>query len=74
MCIRDRPREDDVGEYTSVDASVKIFLTAFLYQPCQVDMVKDAYSVKGPLELRYAQSALTTVGEVYTQTLSLIHI
>ncbi len=68
-----QPREDDVGEYTSVDASVKIFLTAFLYQPCQVDMVKDAYSVKGPLELRYAQSSLTTVGEVYTQTLKKKH-
>ena len=64
-----QPREDDVGEYTSVDVSVKVFLTAFLYQPCEVEMIDDAYSVKGPLELRYAQSSLLDAQEVYSEVL-----
>ena len=64
-----QPREDDVGEYTSVDVSVKVFLTAFLYQPCEVEMIDDAYSVKGPLELRYTQSSLLDAQEVYSEVL-----
>ena len=44
-----QPREDDVGEYTSVDVSLKVFLTAFLYQPCEVQLVSDAFSTQAPL-------------------------
>lgn len=64
-----QPREDDVGECTSVDVSIKVFVTAFLYQPCQVEMVKDAYSVRSPLELRMAQTSLLTIQEVYSEVL-----
>ena len=54
-----QPREDDVGEYTGVSVVIKVFLMAFLYKPCEVEIINDAYSVKAPLELRYAQSAFT---------------
>ncbi len=64
-----QPREDDVGEYTSVDVSIKVFITAFLYQSCEVELVDDAYSIQGPLELRYTQSSLLEVQEVYSEVL-----
>lgn len=56
-----QPREDDVGEYTGVSVVVKVFLMAFLYKPCEVEIIDDAYSVKAPLELRYAQNAFTQI-------------
>ena len=56
-----QPREDDVGEYTGVSVVAKIFIMAFLYKPCEVEIIDDAYSVKAPLELRYAQSAFTRI-------------
>ena len=56
-----QPREDDVGEYTGVSVVVKIFIMAFLYKPCEVEIIDDAYSVKAPLELRYVQSAFTQI-------------
>ncbi len=56
-----QPREDDVGEYTGVSVVVKVFLMAFLYKACEVEIINDAYSVKAPLELRYAQNAFTQV-------------
>ena len=52
-----------------MDLSLKVFLTAFLYQPCQVEMIDDAYSVQGPLELKYSQSSLLDAQEVYTEVL-----
>lgn len=55
------PKEDDVGEYTSVNILAKVFLTAFLYKPCEVEVIDDAYSVKAPLELRWAQNSFTQV-------------
>lgn len=64
-----RPREDDVGEYTSVDVTLKVFVTAFLYKACEVEFIDDAYSVRTPLELRYAQASLVAVREVYTESL-----
>lgn len=64
-----RPREDDVGEYTSVDVTLKVFVTAFLYKACEVEFIDDAYSVRIPLELRYAQASLVAVREVYTESL-----
>ena len=64
-----RPREDDVGEYTSVDVTLKVFITAFLYKACEVEFMDDAYSVRIPLELRYAQASLVAVREVYTESL-----
>lgn len=64
-----QPREDDVGEFTSADVSVKVFLTAFLYQACEVELVADAYSTQCPLELRFAQSSLLEVQEVYSEAL-----
>ena len=42
------PREDDVGEYTSVDVTLKVFVTAFLYKACEVEFIDDAYSVRTP--------------------------
>ena len=56
-----QPREDDVGEYTSISVMVKVFIMAFLYKPCEVEIINDAYSVKAPLELRYAQNAFTKI-------------
>ncbi len=56
-----QPREDDVGEYTSISVMIKVFLMAFLYKPCEVGIINDAYSVKAPLELRYAQNAFTKI-------------
>ena len=56
-----QPREDDVGEYTSISVMVKVFIMAFLYKPCEVEIINDAYSVKAPLELRYAQNAFTRI-------------
>lgn len=64
-----QPREDDVGENTGVSAVVKVFLMAFLYKPCEVEIINDAYSVKAPLDLRYAQSAFTQIHGVSTQSL-----
>lgn len=64
-----QPREDDVGEYTSVDVSLKVFLTAFLYQPCEVELVSDAFSTQAPMDLRFAQSSLLAVQEVYSEVL-----
>ncbi|WP_322173774.1 DUF3794 domain-containing protein [Acutalibacter caecimuris] len=64
-----QPREDDVGEYTSVSVVVKVFLMAFLYQTCEVEIIDDAYSVKAPLELRYAQSAFTRLHGQNTEVL-----
>ncbi len=64
-----QPREDDVGEYTSANVLAKIFLVAFLYQSCEVEMIDDAYSVKAPLEMRYSQSAFTLVQGVHSEVL-----
>ena len=64
-----QPREDDVGENSSVSVVVTVFLIAFLYKPCEVEIINDAYSVKAPLELRYAQSAFTQVHGMTSQSL-----
>ena len=64
-----QPREDDVGEYTGVSVVVKVFLMAFLYKPCEVEIINDAYSVRSPLELRYAQSVFTKLHGVSTEVL-----
>ncbi len=56
-----QPREDDVGEYTGVSVMVKVFIMAFLYKACEVEIIDDAYSVKAPLELRYSQNAFTQI-------------
>ncbi len=64
-----QPREDDVGEYTGVSVVVKVFLMAFLYRPCEVEIINDAYSVKAPLELKYAQSAFTQVHGMLSEVL-----
>lgn len=64
-----QPVEDDVGEYTAVNAVVKIFVSAFLYKPCEITAVDDAYSVCAPLELKYSQTALLQVSEIHTEVL-----
>ncbi|MCI9553564.1 MAG: DUF3794 domain-containing protein [Acutalibacter sp.] len=64
-----QPREDDVGEYTGVSVVVKVFLMAFLYKACEVEIINDAYSVKAPLELRYAQSSFTQIHGVSSEVL-----
>lgn len=63
------PREDDVGENTGVSVVIKVFLMAFLYKVCEVEVIDDAYSVDGPLELRYGQSAFTLVHGVHSEVL-----
>ena len=63
------PREDDVGEYTSVDVRVGVFLTAFLYQTCQISYLDDAYSIRAPLELRYEETPLLDVQEIHSEVL-----
>lgn len=64
-----QPKEDDVGEYTSVGVVMKLFLTAFLYKSCEVEVIDDAYSVRAPLDLRYAQTSLTRVCGVHEEVL-----
>lgn len=63
------PKEDDVGENTSVSVAAKVFLLAFLYKSCEVEIIDDAYSVDSPLELRYSQSAFTLVHGVHSEVL-----
>ena len=63
------PKEDDVGENTGVSAVVKVFLAAFLYKACEVEVVDDAFSVDAPLELRSGQSAFTLVHGVHSEVL-----
>ncbi len=64
-----QPREDDVGEYTSVGVLAKVFLVAFLYKSCEIEAVDDAYSVRMPLELRYSQTSFTQVQGIQTEVL-----
>lgn len=64
-----RPREDDVGENTSVDVSLRVFVTAFLYRPCQVQLVEDAYSLLGPVELAWESVSLTHAKRLVTESL-----
>lgn len=52
-----QPREDDMGEQTSVGVEIHGFLTAFLTKPCQVQVLDDAYSTREPLELRWQQES-----------------
>lgn len=63
------PKEDDVGENTAVSVVVKVFLLAFLYKACEVEVIDDAYSVDCPLELRYSQSAFTQIHGVHSEVL-----
>lgn len=63
------PQEDDVGENTSVSVVVKVFLAAFLYKACEVEIIDDAYSVDAPLELRSGQSAFTLVHGIHQEVL-----
>ena len=44
-----------MGEHTSVGVTVRVFLMACLYRPCQVTLLDDAYSVREPLELQWQQ-------------------
>lgn len=64
-----QPREDDVGEYTSVSVVIKVFLVAFLYKSCEVEVIDDAYSIRAPLDLRWGQGAFTQVHGVHSETL-----
>lgn len=64
-----QPKEDDVGEYTGVNVLVKVFIVAFLYKPCEVEIINDAYSVKAPLDLHYSQSAFTEVHGIFSEVL-----
>lgn len=64
-----RPVEDGVGEYTSVSVIAKVFISAFLYKPCEVEAVDDAYSIRAPLELRFTQTSLLQVKGIHTEVL-----
>lgn len=64
-----QPKEDDVGEYTVAELLVKVFLAAFLYKPCEVEIIDDAYSVKTPLTLRYGQTSLITAQDTHSEVL-----
>lgn len=64
-----QPVEDDVGEHTAVNAVAKIFLSAFLYKPCEISTVDDAYSVCAPLEIKFSQTQLLQVSGVHTEVL-----
>ncbi len=64
-----QPREDDMGENTGVGVVAKIFLAAFLYRPCEVEIIDDAYSVRAPLTLRYAQSSFMQAEGVHSEVL-----
>lgn len=55
------PREDDLGEFSGVSVSASVFLTAFLYQSCQVDYIEDAYSAAGSLQVLRGESSLLQV-------------
>lgn len=62
-------QEDDMGEYTSVKVTGSAFLTAFVYEDCQVDVIDDVYSVSMPLDLRYSQVSLLQAEGVRSEVL-----
>ena len=64
-----QPKEDDVGEYTAVSILMKLFVTAFLYKSCEVEIIDDAYSVKTPLSLRYGQGAFLKAEGIHSEVL-----
>lgn len=64
-----QPKEDDVGEYTEISVVIKVFLIAFLYKPCEVEIIDDAYSTRSPLDLKYAQNSFTRVQGVFSEVL-----
>lgn len=64
-----QPQEDDMGEHTAVSVVCKVFLSAFLYRPCQLQAVTDAYGTIAPLSLHSTQTALMQAEEVYSETL-----
>ena len=64
-----QPREDDMGEHTSVGVTVRVFLMACLYRPCQVTLLDDAYSVREPLELQWQQGAFLQLAGRRTEVL-----
>ena len=64
-----QPKEDDVGEYTSVGVVIKVFLIAFLYKSCEVEIIDDAYSVRAQLDLHYSQSAFTQIHSMFSEVL-----
>ncbi len=61
-------QEDDMGEYTSVKVTGHAFLTAFVYEPCQLEILDDVYSVSQPLELKYAQVRLLSAQGVHRES------
>lgn len=69
-----QPREDDVGEYTSVSVVAKAFVSAFLYKACEIEMIDDAYSVRAPLELRYAQTSFMQIKGIREEVFKKKHV
>lgn len=64
-----QPKEDNVGEYTGVNVLIKVFLVAFLYQECEVEIIDDAYSIAAPLDLHYSQSPFTEIHGIHSEIL-----
>ena len=58
-----------MGEHTSVGVTVRVFLMACLYRPCQVTLLDDAYSVREPLELQWQQGAFLQLAGRRTEVL-----
>lgn len=64
-----QPKEDDMGEHTAVSIVCKVFLAAFLYQPCQLQAVTDAYGTAAPLSLHTTQLSLLQADSIHTETM-----
>lgn len=64
-----QPKEDTMGENTGVTVFAKLFVVGFLYRPCEIDVVDDAYSVDKPVELHYAQNNFMQTYGVHNDTL-----
>lgn len=62
-----QPREDDMGENTSVSVTIKLTVLALLYKPCEVQLLEDAYSRLRPLNLRWEQGTFLRQAETVSQ-------
>ena len=55
--------------FFGVNVLIKVFLVAFLYQECEVEIIDDAYSIAAPLDLHYSQSSFTEIHGIHSEIL-----
>lgn len=63
-----QPKEDNMGECTGVSVFVKVFIIAFIYRACEINIIDDAYSVARPVELNYSQNNFLQIQDKTSDT------